>query len=95
MSVNKKQLMEAFQTKDYLACITSLREEIKKILIQKLQEQKPDYSYTSIAQLKEYVFRYLDENEKRAILILYRHSYEEMSEEFELDDLLDIYKSLK
>lgn len=87
--------MEAFQTKDYLACITSLREEIKKILIQKLQEQKPDYSYTSIAQLKEYVFRYLDENEKRAILILYRHSYEEMSEEFELDDLLDIYKSLK
>lgn len=91
----KTQILEAFQAKDYLVCISSLREEIKKILIQKLQEQKPDYSYTSIAQLKEYVFRYLDENEKRAILILYRHSYEDVGEEFELDDLLDIYESLK
>ncbi len=87
--------MEAFQAKDYLACISSLREEIKNILVQKLQEQKPDYTYTSIVQLKEYVFRYLDENEKRAVLILYRHSYEAMSKEFELDDLLDIYESLK
>lgn len=95
MSMNKEKLMEAFQAKDYLACISSLREEIKNILVQKLQEQKPDYTYTSIVQLKEYVFRYLDENEKRAILILYRHSYEAMSEEFELDDLLDIYESLK
>jgi len=95
MSANREKIIEAFQAKDYLACIASLREEIKKILIQKLQEQKPDYSYTSIAQLKEYVFRYLDEDEKRAVLILYRHSYEEISEEFELDDLLDIYDSLQ
>ena len=53
--------MEAFQAKDYLACISSLREEIKNILVQKLQEQKPDYTYTSIVQLKEYVFRYLED----------------------------------
>lgn len=94
MNENKINLKEAFHKKDYFSCIQLLREEIKKQLIEKIQEKNPDYKYSSIIQLKEYALRYLSEEDQDIALKFYYLSYEEFSEKSELNELLNMYEKI-
>ena len=95
MMMSKEKFKQAFQAKDYVTCIQFLREEIKNRLTQKIQQVNPDFEYASIPQLKEYSFRYLNDEEKSIALKLYQYSYEEVPEQLELNELLEMYETLE
>lgn len=93
--INKKLFKENLNKKNYSNCIYMLHEEIKNILISKVTKFDKNYSYIDLCDLKNKCLTFLDEEQKLLVLEFYDSSFNQYNETYELDRLLDIYKTLK
>ena len=95
MSFNKITFKENLDSKNYSNCIYMLHEEIKHVFIYIIKNFDNNYIYTDLIDLKNKCLQFLDEEQKLLILEFYDLSFNQYEKMFELDRLLDIYKSLK
>ena len=94
MSLNKEMFSTYFEYNDYDKCIEMLRKEIIHYLTNKIKEKNPSYQYTTISSLKQDTFKYLSNAEQEIALELYAFSFNNESSDFELSQMLEMYKQL-
>ena len=93
--INKKIFKNNLNAKEYSNCIYMLHEEIKNILITKVRKFDKKYVYLDLCNLKNKCLTFFNEEQKLLVLEFYDLSFNQYNETFELDRLLDIYKTLK
>lgn len=74
--------------------ITTLVNDIKNILIKEVKEQKSDYKYISISDLKDKSILYLPTEMQSYAIALYRLVMNPSDEAYEYSMLLNIYNDL-
>lgn len=96
---NKKSLEEILKEKiennEIFDTIKVLKNEIRKIFINKITEKNKNFIYTDIMQLANNIEKFLTNEEinifKKYFIILHEQNYEL----YEIDCLVDIYNKLK
>ena len=92
---NKKKLRDNLDLKKYSNCIYMLHEEIKNILITKIQKIDNTYIYTNLTDLKNKCMQFLDYDQNLLVLEFYDLSFNQYDEIIELNRLLEIYGEIK
>lgn len=82
-------------TNNYSKSITTLYNNIKEILIEKIKEKKSDYTYVTIEDLKNKAILYLPTNMQSCAIVLNKLVMSPMDEAYEYNMLLNIYENLK
>lgn len=93
--LNKILFSTYFKYKDYEKCVILLRREIINILCCRVKEKNPNFVYTNISNLKLNCFKYLSELEQEIVIQLYDFSFDDVSIDYELSCMFEIYDSLK
>lgn len=94
MSVNTYLFSKNLNKKNYDYCLKSLRKEITNLLSEKIREKNPQFVYTTVNSLKTNAFQYLSEFYQNITIEFYNLCFEELSPEFELYSLMELYKIL-
>ena len=94
MALNKEMFTTYFKYNEFDKCINMLRQEVKRIIVKKIQAINPEYQYTSLLKLKKDSYKYLSQIEQEILIELYAFSYSEEPESFELSRMMEIYKTL-
>lgn len=83
------------KTKQYSEVIQILQKEIKNIFIQKVKNKNENYKYIDMINLFENVEKYLSNTEIYMFKNFYILYEEENDELYEIDYLIEIYKSIR
>lgn len=91
----EKNLKNNIESKNYSECISLLNKKIIEIFSYKLSKTLKGFTYTSLDLLLESAKGNLSEEELFALELYYQAVRKNLSEEFKLYKLLEIYKIIK
>ena len=92
--MNKLILKELIYKRDYVKAINLLNTKIKEILVKRIQSFLPGYQYCNMKDLQKKCFLYLGDLEQEICVQLYGFHFYEFPKDFELKELMEIYKKL-
>ena len=93
--MNKKVFEYSLKNNDYNKCIEMLRKEIINILVKKIQVYNKFFKYSTTKDLYLKSKEVLDEQYITISYILYNLDIMNETDEFILDELLEMYKEIK
>ena len=91
----EQNLKNNIESKNYSECISLLNKKIIEIFSYKMNKVQKGFKYTSLDLLLESAKGYLSEKDLFSLELYYQAVRKNLSEEFRLYKLLEIYKNIK
>ena len=92
--MNNTAFKENLKNKKYYTCILDLREKIINILVNKIQEKDSTFYFTTTMDLFHKSKEMLNQEEIKISYQLYLYDIMDEREEFVLENMMEMYKSL-